>query len=451
MDQRLIILETLLLLDDPEMPSGKTIKQVLDKYSHLKKQERSFIKRILEGCLERRIELDYIIDYFSKTKTYKMKPVIRAILRMSVYQLKYMDSIPAPAVCNEAVKLAEKKGFSGLKGFVNGVLRTVARQMDEIEYPDEDTPQGMSVRYSCPEWLVKQLMCEQGPVNTHKILADSLRPSDIYVRTNLSRITPERLAEQLENEGAGCEKAPYLPYALRLKDIDSVSRIRSFGAGLFQIQDIGSMLVTHIAGIKRGDTVFDVCASPGGKSMHALDVLDGTGHLYAFDVSEKKLEPILENAARIGGSNYDVRVADATAFHPEYKEKADVLIADLPCSGLGVMGRRNDIKYNMTKDKEDSLVTLQRSILANVSRYVKPGGSMIFSTCTVHRAENEDNVRWILDNLPFEAVSMDEYLPEELKCGTSAKGYIQLIPGVHKCDGFFISKFRKKTCCPPKR
>ena len=132
MDQRLIILETLLLLDDPEMPSGKTIKQVLDKYSHLKKQERSFIKRILEGCLERRIELDYIINCFSKTKTNRMKPVIRAILRMSVYQLKYMDSIPASAVCNEAVKLAEKKGFSGLKGFVNGVLRSIARQMNEI-------------------------------------------------------------------------------------------------------------------------------------------------------------------------------------------------------------------------------------------------------------------------------------------------------------------------------
>ena len=370
MDQRLIILETLLLIESTDAPADKTINQVLDKYDHLKKQERSFIKRVLEGCIERRIEIDFIIDYFSKTKTAKMKPVIRAILRMSVYQLKYMDSVPGSAVCNEAVKLADKKGFAGLKGFVNGVLRSIERGMDEIEYPDEDTPLGMSVKYSCPEWLAGQLMCELGPEYAHKILEQSLVPADIFVRTNLSRITPEGLTRKLEEEKVVCEPAPYLPYALKLTDIDSVSRINVFGVGFFQIQDIGSMLVTHLAGIKKGDVVFDVCASPGGKSMHALDILEGTGHLYAFDVSEKKLEPIAENAVRMLSSNIDVIKADATEYHKEYEEMADVLIADLPCSGLGVLGRRNDIKYNMTGEKETSLAKLQKEILANVSRYV---------------------------------------------------------------------------------
>lgn len=443
MDQRLIILETMLYIENSDMPSEKTIRQVLDKYDHLGKQERSFIKRILEGCLERRTELDYIINYFSKTKTDKMKPVIRAILRMSVYQLKYMDSVPAPAVCSEAVKLAGRKGFTGLKGFVNGVLRTISREMDNIEYPDEDTAYGLSVRYSCPEWLADQLMSEQGTGNTKKILSQSLLPSDIYIRTNLSRTTTEELTEQLIKEGIKCLPAPYLPYALRLTDIDSVNRIDAFGHGMFQVQDIGSMLVTHISGIRKGDIVLDVCASPGGKSMHALDILDGTGYLYAFDVSDKKLEPIKENAERMHGTNYEAVRADATEYHVEYEEKADVLIADLPCSGLGVMGRRNDIKYNITPDKEASLVRLQRDILANVSRYIKKGGYLIFSTCTVHKAENEENAEWILENLPFEAVSLDEYLPEELKCDTSSKGYIQLIPGIHRSDGFFISKFRK--------
>jgi 16S rRNA (cytosine967-C5)-methyltransferase len=323
------------------------------------------------------------------------------------------------------------------------VLRSIERGMDEIEYPDEDTPLGMSVKYSCPEWLAGQLMCELGPEYAHKILEQSLVPADIFIRTNLSRITPEGLTRKLEEEKVVCEPAPYLPYALKLTDIDSVSRINVFGVGFFQIQDIGSMLVTHLAGIKKGDVVFDVCASPGGKSMHALDILEGTGHLYAFDVSEKKLEPIAENAVRMLSSNIDVIKADATEYHKEYEEMADVLIADLPCSGLGVLGRRNDIKYNMTGEKETSLAKLQKEILANVSRYVKRGGYLIFSTCTVHRAENEDNVRWILDNLPFEPVSLDEHMPEELKCASSANGYIQLIPGVHKCDGFFISKFRK--------
>ncbi|MCR5421470.1 MAG: 16S rRNA (cytosine(967)-C(5))-methyltransferase RsmB [Lachnospiraceae bacterium] len=444
MNLRLIVLEILLIIDKDGISSDRVIRQVLNKYDYLENQEKRFIKRLSEGCLERRTELDYIIDKFSKTKTVTMKPQILEILRMGVYQLKYMDSVPESAVCNEAVKLATQKGFTPLKGFVNGVLRSIARNIEDIEYPDEDTYEGLSVKYSCPQWICKQLMCEQGPYNTHKILEESLKPPGIFVRTNLSRIGTDRLVERLKDEDISSERAPYLDYALRLTNIDSVERIESFLVGLFQIQDIGSMLVTQVSGIKPGDTVMDVCAAPGGKSLHALDRLNGKGHLYAFDISEKKLEMIRENAARGGYCNLEVKQADATVYLEEYEEKADVLIADLPCSGLGVMGRKNDIKYNMTPQKEESLVKLQRDILSNVSHYVKPGGTLIFSTCTIHKAENEDNVKWITENLPFETVSLDEFLPEELRCETSSKGYIQLIPGVHKCDGFFISGFKKK-------
>ena len=443
MNQRMIILETMLLIEEGKAGSDKIINQVLDKYDYLKKQERSFIKRVLEGSLERRIEIDYIIDRYSRTKVSAMKPVVRAVLRMSVYQLKYMDSVPESAVCNEAVKLVKSKGFAGLGGFVNGVLRNIARNLDKIEYPDEDTKEGMSVKYSCPIWLTEQLMCEQGPENTHKILEASLKPADIFIRTNLSRISVEQLKERIAEEGLGTAPAPYLPYAIRLTDVDSVARINAFGVGLFQIQDIGSMLVTHVAGIRKNDVVLDVCAAPGGKSMHALDILDGSGHLYAFDISDTKLEMIMENAARSGHSNVDIIMSDAAQYNERLEETADVLIADLPCSGLGVMGRKNDIKYNMTPEKEASLAGLQKEILANVSRYVKPGGILVYSTCTIHRAENEDNAEWITKNLPFEPVSLDEYLPRELRCATSARGYIQLIPGVCDCDGFFISKFRR--------
>ena len=301
----------------------------------------------------------------------------------------------------------------------------------------------MSVKYSCPVWLTEQLICEQGPGNTHKILEASLKPADIFIRTNLSRISVEQLKERIKEEGLGAAPAPYLPYAVRLTDVDSIARINAFGVGLFQIQDIGSMLVTHVAGIRKNDIVLDVCAAPGGKSMHALDILNGSGHLYAFDISDTKLEMIMENAARSGHSNVDIIMSDASLYNERLEKTADVLIADLPCSGLGVMGRKNDIKYNMTPEKEASLAGLQKEILANVSRYVKPGGILVYSTCTIHRAENEDNVEWITENLPFEPVSLDEYLPVELRCATSAKGYIQLIPGVCECDGFFISKFRR--------
>lgn len=445
MNLRLIILETLLLIEKENAAAGKVIKQVLDKYDYLDRQERSFLKRVLEGTVERRIELDYITDSKSKVKTAKMKPVIRQIMRMSVYQLKYMDSVPASAVCNEAVRLAQKKGMSGLKGFVNGVLRTIARDLDKIAYPDETGPAGMSIRYSCPEWLVRLFIDEQGHDKAAAILESSLKKRDLCARINLSKTDKDTLVKSLKDEDVVCEDAPWLPYALILRNIDSPTRIRAFREGLFAIQDAGSMLVTQAAGVKEGDTVFDVCAAPGGKSMHVLDKLNGTGCLYSFDVSANKLERIRENAERMGFSGLEVTEADATVFKEEYEGKADVLIADVPCSGLGVLGRKNDIKYNVTPDKLDSLVRLQRDILKNTSRYVKPGGTLIFSTCTIHRAENEDNFNWIRANLPFEAESLDPYLPKELRCETSARGYIQLIPGIHDSDGFFISRFIKKA------
>nr|MCR5356876.1 16S rRNA (cytosine(967)-C(5))-methyltransferase RsmB [Lachnospiraceae bacterium] len=340
--------------------------------------------------------------------------------------------------------LASKKGFSSLKGFVNGVLRNIARDMDNITYPDEGTPEGLSVKFSCPLRLVDQLISEQGYDRAVKMLEASVEAADIYIRVNTGMITPEKLADELKASGLSCEKAPYLPYALRLKDVDSINRIPAFEKGLFIVQDLGSMLVTELSGIKKGDTVFDVCAAPGGKTLHALSKLDGTGHVYSFDISENKLLLIRDNISRAGFSNVDVTSADALVYNAEYEKKADVLIADLPCSGLGVLKRKNDIKYNMTPEKEASLASLQWEMLKNVSRYVKPGGIMVFSTCTVHRAENEENFARIRDELPFVPLPFYDDLPDELKCDTAKEGYIQLLPGVHECDGFFISRFLRK-------
>lgn len=448
MNPRSIILESLLAMENDPGTGYALIDRVMDKYSYLDIKDRRFIKRVLEGCVERLIELDYITDSKSKVKVSEMKPVIRAIMRMSVYQLKYMDSVPAAAICNEAVKLTVKKGFAPLKGFVNGVLRSIARDLNDIVYPDECTLEGMSIRYSCPAWLVKQLVTELGQDRAAAVLASTVEPSDVYVRVNLSRTDIEGVKKELTKAGIGCEVSEYLPYAMKLSGIDTVTTLPGFIEGLFNVQDLGSMLVAEVAGIDPGDTVFDVCAAPGGKSMHVLDKLKGSGHLYSFDVSQRKLELIRENAKRSGGgiigSNIDIILADAAVYKDEFEEKADVLIADLPCSGIGVMGRKNDIKYNITPDREASLVKLQREILTNVSRYLKPGGTLVFSTCTIHRAENEDNVEWIEENLPLKAVSLDEYLPSQLVCGTSKKGYIQLLPGIHLSDGFFISKFVKE-------
>ncbi|MFT3985456.1 MAG: 16S rRNA (cytosine(967)-C(5))-methyltransferase RsmB [Lachnospiraceae bacterium] len=446
-NDRLIILETLLAIGQEEAYSHLIIKDVLDKYAYLDRQERSFIKRVTEGTLERRIELDYLIDRFSSTKTKKMKPVIRTILEMGVYQLKYMDAVPASAVCNESVKLAEKKGFRTLKGFVNGVLRNIARNLNAVDYPEreEDILTYFSVRYSMPQWIVALFLEERGEEITEKLLQAFLEPRAVTIRTNLSKISVSDLKKCLREEGAQVEQAPYVPYALRLTGTDSIAGLSSFQKGFFQVQDISSMLVCELAGIRSGKNVIDVCAAPGGKALHAADLLDGSGHVEARDLTEIKVSLLKENIQRCGFFNISADVQDARVLTEESIEQADIVLADLPCSGLGIMGRKNDIKYRTSPEKLESLVTLQRNILRMAGSYVKPGGILMFSTCTIHRAENEENVSWIKEHLPFASVSLEDRLPRGIAVLTAAKGYVQLLPGVHDTDGFFIAKFQKKS------
>lgn len=447
-NDRLIILETLLAIGQGDAYSHLIIKDVLDKYAYLDRQERSFIKRVTEGTLERQIELDYLIDLFSNTKTKKMKPVIRTILEMGVYQLKYMDAVPVSAVCNESVKLAEKKGFRTLKGFVNGVLRNIARNPDAVAYPDReaDLLSYFSVRYSMPEWIVGLFLEEQGEETTEKLLQAFLEPKAVTIRTNLSKISAGDLKKDLQEEGAQAEQAPYVPYALRLIKTDSIAGLSSFQKGCFQVQDVSSMLVCEFADIQPGSHVIDVCAAPGGKALHAADLLNGSGHVEARDLTEAKVSLLEENIQRCGFFNIRAAVQDARTLTEESIEQADVVLADLPCSGLGIMGRKNDIKYRASSEKLESLVVLQREILRTVSRYVKPGGTLIFSTCTIRRAENEENVSWVKEHLPFTAVSLEGRLPQGLEVPTAAEGFVQLLPGIHDTDGFFIAKFQRQSC-----
>ena len=445
-NHRAIILETLLLIEKEEDYSHHIIRDVLDKYDYLPKQERSFIKRVTEGTLERKIELMYVIDRFSKVKCTKMKPVIRLILEMSVYQLLYMDAIPDSAVCNEAVKLSGKKGFHNLKGFVNGVLRTILRNKDTIEYPDinQDAVAYLSVRYSMPEWIVRLFLKEHGAENTEKMLMSFLEKKSTMIRINQSKIEKEKLLSLLLAEQVTVRESKLLPYALKISGMDQISEMSTFKKGYFQVQDISSMLVCELAGIREEQTVLDVCAAPGGKAMHAADILHGTGKVIACDVSAQKVALIDEHVSRYRYENVETLERDARIFSEEFRELADVLLVDVPCSGLGIMGRKNDIKYRLDKERLDSLSTLQKEIVTNVAGYVKPGGTIMYSTCTIRQAENEEMVSYILENLPFEAVDFYDSLPQGLKLESAKNGYAQFLPGIHGTDGFFIARFRRK-------
>ena len=428
-NDRELILEILLAVTRDGEYSHIALRNVLENYQYLDKSERAFITRVTEGTLERMIELDYIINQFSKTKVNKMKPVIRTIIRSAVYQLKYMASVPDSAVCNEAVKLAGKRGFSGLKGFVNGVLRNISRNLDNVKYPDKsDTVKWLSVIYSMPEWIITEWLKNYDREMVEKMLQAFLAERPTTIRCNLSQISREKLAEELKKEGVKVRLCDTVDSALFISGYDYLGALESFRTGHFQVQDISSMEVAEWADPKEDEYIIDVCAAPGGKSLHLADKLAGKGHVEARDLTPYKVDLIRDNIARIGIDNIEAVCQDATVYDEASEKKADILIADLPCSGLGVLGKKTDLKYKMNPDTQEELVHLQREILSVVHRYVKSGGKLLYSTCTIHRAENQENAAWFAEQYPeFELVRERQFLP-----------------GVDDSDGFYIAEFVRK-------
>lgn len=443
-NEREIVLEVLLEITEHGMYSHIVLRDVLNKYQYLEKKERSFITRVTEGTLEHMMEIDYILDQFSKVKVKKMKPVIRNIMRSAVYQMKYMDSVPVSAACNEAVKLAVRKGFGSLRGFVNGVLRNVARNLDQIEYPTEPL-QRLSIQYSMPEWILNLWLKAYDSDIVEQMLQAFQRETPLTIRCNLRMVTPKQLKEHLEAEGVTVKVHPYLEYAFHISGFDYLGDLESFQNGEFSVQDISSMLVSELAGPKEGDCVIDVCAAPGGKSLHMAEKLNGSGHVEARDLTEYKVGLIQENIERTGLSNVEAVQQDALIFDETSVGKADIVLADLPCSGLGVLAKKTDLKYKATKEGADSLAKLQREMLKNVQAYVKDEGKLVYSTCTINPAENMDNVHWFLNEYPeFELIDIHGSLCEGLQKDVKENGCIQLLPGVHQSDGFFLACMKKR-------
>lgn len=443
-NEREIVLEVLLEITEHGMYSHIVLRDVLNKYQYLEKKERSFITRVTEGTLEHMMEIDYILDQFSKVKVKKMKPVIRNIMRSAVYQMKYMDSVPVSAACNEAVKLAVRKGFGSLRGFVNGVLRNVARNLDQIEYPTEPL-QRLSIQYSMPEWILNLWLKAYDSDIVEQMLQAFQRETPLTIRCNLRMVTPKQLKEHLEAEGVTVKVHPYLEYAFHISGFDYLGDLESFQNGEFSVQDISSMLVSELAGPKEGDYVIDVCAAPGGKSLHMAEKLNRSGHVEARDLTEYKVGLIQENIERTGLSNVEAVQQDALIFDETSVGKADIVLADLPCSGLGVLAKKTDLKYKATKEGADSLAKLQREMLKNVQAYVKDEGKLVYSTCTINPAENMDNVHWFLNEYPeFELIDIHGSLCEELQKDVKENGCIQLLPGVHQSDGFFLACMKKR-------
>jgi len=442
---RAVVLDVLMEVTEKEAYSHIALKETLEKYEYLDKRDRAFISRVTEGTLENLIQIDYIIECFSKVPIYNMKPLIRNLLRMSVYQLKWMDTVPDSAVCNEAVKIAQKRGFFNLKGFVNGVLRACARGLADVTYPSaaENPLEYLSITYSMPQWILQKWLAQFSFEEVEKICASFQEERPVTVRIRTREASREEIIHSLETEGVTVEQHPYLPYALKLSGINYMKALEAFRKGWIYVQDVSSMLVSEIAAPNWGDYCIDVCAAPGGKSLHLADRLKGSGYVEARDISERKVDLMRENVERLGIINMQAALKDAMKYDEKSFQKADIVLCDVPCSGLGVIGKKQDIKYKMNETRIEELIRIQQRILSVSQNYVKPGGVLIFSTCTIGAEENQMNLRYFLDNFPFHLESIDPYIPEALRSRTSAGGYLQLLPGVNETDGFFLARLRR--------
>lgn len=435
-----------------EITSGREyshilIRNVLDKYAYLPSYDRAFLKKITEGTIERQITLDYVLNQYSKVPVNKMKPFIRSLMRTSVYQILYLSKVPDSAVCNEAVNLAGKRGFKNLKGFVNGVLRNVSRNKDTIVYPDpaKNPMYALSVLYSMPESLVKVLVEQYGQEMAQNILEGYLveRPVCVRVSEKLTQEQKDAICFHWKELGMTVKKHPWLPYAYELTQAGSLRDDDNFTKGYYTVQDVSSMLICEIAGIRQDDYVVDVCSAPGGKAVHACDKLNGTGVVDARDVSDYKAALILENKERMRADNLQVKVWDARVQDESVIEKADVVLLDIPCSGLGVIGRKPEIRYRLGQEEFAGLSVLQKEIGDTVWKYVKPGGTLIYSTCTLRKEENEQMVCYLTEKYDFTLENLEPYLNEALHNEDTKNGYLTLLPS-EKSDGFFMAKLRKR-------
>lgn len=391
------------------------------KYAYLTSKDRHFIRRTVKGVIERKLELDFYINSISNTPIKKQKKWVRTILRSAFYQIKYMN-IKDYAVVDESVKLVKKLKYNQFSGFVNGVLRNYIRKKDEL------IPKNLEEKYSIPNWIIEKFIKEEGMKNTTKILSSFSKIRPIMIRLNTKYFEKNLILSDLKEEGYTIKEVDPAYNVYSLSGIDSLNASKTFSDGKFYIQDLSAMYPIFLANLKKGYKVLDTCASPGGKTLLMAEIVGDTGKILSCDISEKKTDKIKENIKKSGFLNINVMIQDATKLNPDLREKFDAILADVPCSGLGVIGRKADIRYRLKKEDIKSLSFLQKEIIDNTISYLKKDGIFIYSTCTISKEENEDNRDYILNKYK------DLYLFKEKK----------ILPFMYESDGFYTAIFKKQ-------
>ena len=397
-------------------------------------RDRSFCAALCYGVLQNRMLLDHLIEGCSLLPFGKIEPKVLDLLRLSAYQILFMDRVPNAAAVDSAVQLSKRLRYARASGFVNAVLRHMAA--GQLALPAEQTAEALSLRWSHPLWLTERFISLLGQDEAARLLECDNAPVPITVQTNTLRTDTETLLSSLLAKGLSAQRHPWLPDCIQISG-GSVQALPEFQNGEFYVQDAAAKLAVTVAGPQKGQRILDVCAAPGGKTFAAA-ILSGGAEIIACDLHENKLKRIAEGAKRLGLEKITLRAMDARAFQPEYREQFDLVIADVPCSGLGVIRKKPDVRYK-SPDTLSGLPKIQSEILKTVSAYVKPGGTLLYSTCTVLPEENSDVCTAFLDgNADF--TYEDFNLPDGSE---SQNGMLQLWPQRHGTDGFFIAKLRK--------
>ena len=417
--------------------SNGVLKEYI-RHDGLDSREAALASRLCYGVLQNRGKLDFYLRQLLTGKLKDLHPAVRDILHLGLYQILEMDKIPESAAVNESVKLAKKHcaKVRSAPGLVNAVLRNALRSKDQLQQP-----QSLADRYSHPQKLIDLLGTYVGKVRLEAMLAANNGAAPTVVQVNTLRTTTQALKENLQASGIDAQDHPWLTDCLVLTGTGDLEKLDAFQEGLFYVQDAAARLSVLCAGLQPGWQVLDCCSAPGGKSFAAAIAMKGQGAITSCDVHDHKIGLIQKGAERLGIEIITSRLQDAARFVPQWEGQMDAVIADVPCSGYGIIRKKPDIRYK-DPDTMNDLPGLQLQILQNQSRYVRPGGVLMYSTCTLVRKENEGVVEKFLKANPdfsLEKLTLPENFPE------NTTGMLTLVPGEYDTDGFFISRLRRKA------
>lgn len=422
LNQRKTVLDALISVGNDYGYSNLVLQKAFDE-DGVPPEEHAFVSALFYGVIDRRITLDYIISLFIAKPIGRIKPVTLNALRMAIFQILYMDKVPVSAAVNESVKLVKYSKENYNASFVNAILRNFLRKGAVL--PEDNSADSLKIRYSCPTWIIESLISDYGEDNAIKTLRHYLSAPQITLRINTTAITDVEFCQRMDENGTPVRLAEF-PNAAILKDGVDVRQLETYKNGLFHIQDLPSQIAVSKLNLKVGERVLDMCAAPGGKTFTAAQYAQDSGRIVACDIFEHRVNLIVAGAQRLKLSNITCLLKDSSVYDKSLGS-FDAVICDVPCSGLGVIRRKPEIKYKENLDLPE-LDSTQKKILSNGLKYLKPGGRLLYSTCTLRKAENEHIVRACLD-----------------KCAEYEVEYEHtFLPGVDGTDGFYFAIVRSR-------